>query len=285
MQRAGHYPAPPGVAPDVPGLEFGGVIESLGPDAKRLREGQRVLGLVAGGAQAEYVVTREALAVVVPEAVSDLDAGAIPEAYITAHDALFAQGSLAHGERVLIHAVGSGVGVAALQLAKAQGCLVFGTSRSPEKLRRAKEFGLDVAISPEQPAFDEIVMGRTGSHGVDVIIDFVGGPYLDRNLLALASCGRLVVVSTLGGVSALLSMRTLMTKRLRIVGTMLRSRSYEEKVTASNAFERDVMPLFASGAIKVPIDRSFRLEEAQEAHRHLEENKNFGKIVFDLAPA
>jgi putative PIG3 family NAD(P)H quinone oxidoreductase len=282
MQRAGHYPAPPGVAPEVPGLEYAGVIEAIGPEVHAFSVGQRIFGLVGGGAQAEFLVTREQLAVPVPDRLDDVHAGGTPEAYITAHDALFTQGSLAAGEQVLVHAVGSGVGLAAMQLAKAHGCVVFGTARTPEKLERAKSLGLDVAIDTSQTAFDEVVLALTAAQGVDVVIDFIGGPYLERNLLALGQRGRLVIVSTLGGVSALLSLRTLMTKRLRIVGTMLRSRSYEEKVAATRAFARDVVPLLASAAIEVPVDRTFRLEEAPAAHRYIEENRNFGKVVFDL---
>jgi NADPH2:quinone reductase len=282
LQRAGKYPAPPDVAPDIPGMEFSGAIEAVGPDVKHLTPGQRVFGLVGGGAQAEYVVTREALALPVPDAVTDLEAGAIPEAYITAHDALITQGSLSRGERVLIHAIGSGVGIAALQIAKSRAGTVFGTSRSSEKLKRAKAMGLDVAIDPATASFDEVVLARTASHGADVVIDFIGGPYLERNLIALAPRGRLVVVSTLGGVSAPLSLRTLMTKRLRIVGTLLRPRSFEEKAEATSAFARDELPQLSTREIVVPIDRVFKLEEAASAHRYLEENKNFGKVVFDI---
>ena len=280
LQRAGKYPAPPDAPADIPGLEFAGEITALGPDVRSLRVGQRVCGLVGGGAQAEFVLIREPLAIPLPDHVSDFQGGGIPEAYITAHDALVTQGSLTHGERVLVHAVGSGVGIAALQIAKSFGCFVFGTSRTADKLRKAKELGLDVAIDPENAAFDEVVGSRTGGSGVDVIVDFIGGPYLDRNLLALATRGRLVVVSTLGGVSALLSLRTLMTKRLRIVGTMLRSRSYEEKAAAAQAMGRDVMPLFENGSIAVPIDSTFALEDAAAAHRYLEANSNFGKVIF-----
>jgi NADPH:quinone reductase-like Zn-dependent oxidoreductase len=222
------------------------------------------------------VLTREPLVARVPDAVTDIEAGGIPEAYITAHDALYVQGMLISGERVLIHAIGSGVGIGALQLAKARGCTVFGTSRSKEKLEKAKALGLDVAIDVAEASFDEV------AHDVDVVIDFVGAPYFEKNLNALATRGRLVIVSTLGGSSASLPLRTLMTKRLRVVGTMLRSRSFEEKVEATRAFERDVVPLLASGTVRVPIDRVFKLEEAAAAHRYVEENRNFGKVVFSI---
>ena len=277
LQREGHYPPPAGIAADIPGLEFAGVVESVGPEVRSLSAGRRVFGLVGGAAQAEYVITREALAMSVPDSVDDISAGAVAEAYITAHDALFAHGSLAAGERVLVHAVGSGVGIAALQLAKAAGCHVFGTSRSVEKLEKAKSLGLDVAIDPQEMAFDSV------ARGVDVIIDFIGAPYFERNLAALAPKGRLVVVSTLGGTSASLSLRTLMAKRVRIEGTVLRPRPYEEKAAATRSFVRDVLPLLARGAIAVPVDRVFKLEEAAAAHRYLAENRNFGKVVFAVA--
>jgi NADPH2:quinone reductase len=276
LQRSGHYPPPPDSPQDIPGLEYCGIIEAIGPEVRSRETGERVFGLVGGGAQAEYLVTREGLSMRVPDAVSDIEAGGVPEAYITAHDALYAQGSLRTGDRVLIHAVGSGVGIAALQLAKAANCKVFGTSRNAEKLQMAKALGLDVSIDVRTDAFEEF------ARDVDVIIDFVGAPYFEKNLAALALRGRLVSVSTLGGVSVSLSLRTLMTKRLRIVGTMLRARSYEEKVDATRAFEPDVIPLLASGAVRVPIDRVFKLEEAAAAHRYIEENRNFGKVVFTL---
>ena len=276
LQREGHYPAPSDSPQDIPGLEYSGVIDAIGPDVTARKVGQRVFGLVGGGAQAEYLVTREHLSMLVPDALADIDAGAIPEAYITAHDALYTQGALARGERVLIHAVGSGVGIAALQLAKARGCFVYGTSRTPDKLEKAKSIGLDVAIDPAATPFDEI------AHDIDVVIDFIGAPYLEQNLKSLRTRGRLIVVSTLGGTAASLSLRTLMTKRLRINGTMLRARPYDEKVEATRAFERDGVPLLANGSMRVPIDRVFKLEDAAEAHERIAKDRNFGKLVFSL---
>jgi NADPH2:quinone reductase len=274
LQRAGHYPAPPGSPQDIPGMEYCGVVAGVGPDVRALKIGERVFGIVGGGAQAEYLVTKEALTMAAPDALSDIEGGAIPEAYITAHDALYVEGSLEPGERVLVHAVGSGVGLAVLQLAKARGCTVFGTSRSKEKLEKAKTYGLDVAIDPSADEFEQ------AARDIDVIIDFVGAPYFEANISALASRGRLVIVSTLGGTSAQLSLRTLMTKRLRIAGTVMRSRSFEEKVKATRAFESDVLRLLSNRYVRVPVDRVFKLEEAADAHRYLEANKNFGKVVL-----
>lgn len=282
LQRAGHYPPPAGIAPDIPGLEFSGVIEEIGPDVMRFAIGQRVCGLVGGGAQAEFVVTREAAAIPVPDAMTDIEAGGMPEIYITAHDALFTHGSLARGERVLVHAVASGVGIAALQLAKWHGAEVFGTTRSSEKLDRVRKMGLDVGIDTMSGKFDDVVLSQTGQRGVDVIIDFVGAPYFEQNLKVLATRGRLVSVSTLGGADVALSLRMMMSKRLRLVGTTLRGRSYEEKVAASAAMAADALPLFARGEIRVPVDKTFPLAEAAAAHRYLEENRSFGKVVFEV---
>jgi len=276
MQREGHYPAPPDSPQDIPGLEYSGVVEALGPDARARKVGQRVFGLVGGGAQAEYLVTREGLSMLVPDPVTEIDAGAIPEAYITAHDALYTQGALAHGERVLVHAVGSGVGIAILQFSKARACTVYGTSRTPDKLEKAKALGLDVAIDATATPFDEI------ARDIDVVIDFIGAPYLEQNLKTLRTRGRLIVVSTLGGANATLSLRMLMSKRLRINGTMLRARTYEEKVEATRAFERDAVPLLANEAVHVPVDKTFPLEQAAYAHELIAANANFGKLVFTI---
>jgi NADPH2:quinone reductase len=282
LQRRGHYPPPPGYPEDIPGLEYAGEVSALGSDVRHFRVGQRVFGLTAGGAQAEFLTTPEVLALSTPESLTDVEAGAIPEAYVTADDALFANGSLGAGDTVLVHAVGSGVGIAATQIAKSIGCRVFGTSRSPQKLERAVELGLDVPIDVTTQLFDDVVMRATHGRGVDVIIDFVGADYFERNLNALAEQGRLVLVSTLSGAKVQLPIDVLMRKRLRLAGTMLRRRSTEEKTAATRAFVDRVLPLLANRAIAVPIDRVFPLSEAAAAHRYMEENKNFGKIVLTI---
>ncbi len=271
LQRRGKYPAPPGSPVDILGMEFAGEVSAVGPDVRDLRVGDRVMGLVGGGAQAEFVATREPLVLRVPDAVTDVEAGGIPEAYITAHDALFAHGGLKKDERVLIHAVGSGVGLAALQLSKAAGAITYGTARSPEKLARAKEFGLEYAVDPGLPEFPN----------VDVIIDFVGADYLQRNVACLALLGRLVFVSTLSGPRADLDIAMLMRKRLRLAGTTMRARSDDEKAAATKAFA-GMLPFFADRRVVVPIDRSLPLEQAAEAHTIIEANKNFGKIVLTI---
>lgn len=280
LQRKGHYPPPPGFPEDIPGLEYAGEVVALGADARRFKEGQRVFGLTGGGAQAEFLTIPASLAVSVPETLSEIESGGIPEVYITAHDALFTQGSLAPGDTLLVHAIGSGVGAAAMQIAKASGCRVFGTSRSANKLERAVELGLDDPIDVTKELFDDAVMRATHGRGVDVIIDFVGTDYFERNLNALAVKGRLVFVSTLSGAATQLALNVVMRKRLRLVGTMLRNRPLEEKVAATRLFVDAVLPLLAAQSIKVPIDRVFPLDQAAEAHRYMEANENFGKVVF-----
>jgi NADPH2:quinone reductase len=282
MQRRGHYPPPPGFPEDIPGMEFAGEVAAVGPDVRHHRVGQRVFGLTGGGAQAEFLTIPDVLALPVPDNISDVEAGAIPEAYITAHDALLTQGSLAPGETVLVHAVGSGVGLAAMQIARVIGAKVLGTSRSARKLQRAVELGLDVPIDVSTQLFDDVVMRVTHGRGVDVIIDFIGADYFERNLNALATKGRLVFVSTLSGSDVKLSIRVVMQKRLRLAGATLRSRTVEEKVAATRAFAGAVLPLIANGAIAVPIDRVLPIERAAEAHRIMEANENFGKLVLTV---
>jgi NADPH2:quinone reductase len=271
LQRRGHYPAPAGSPPDILGMEFAGDVSASGPDVRELRVGDRVMGIVGGGAQAEYVLTSERQVVRVPDAVTDIEAGGIPEAYITAHDALFTIGSLKRGERVLIHAVGSGVGLAALQMAKLFGATVYGSSRTADKLMRARKLGLDHAIELSREAFPE----------TDVIIDFIGASYLQRNIESLAPLGRLVSVSALSGPRAELDLSMMMRKRLRIAGTMLRNRNADDKAAATRAFA-EMLPFFANRRIVVPVDRVLPLALAAAAHRAMEANENFGKFVLLL---
>jgi NADPH:quinone reductase len=277
-QRRGKYPAPPGFPQDIPGLEFAGVVEDAG--TTRWRAGTRVCGLTGGGAQAEFIATPGDLLLEIPPDVSDVEAGAIPEAYITAHDALVTQAALRARERLLIHAVASGVGIAAVQVAKALGCTTFGTTRTPEKLKRMEGIGLDFGCKPER--FDEAILAMTAGAGVDVILDPVGGAYFERNLNVLGQLGRLVILSTMGGASATLAIPVLMRKRLRVMGTMLRNRSHEEKAQATQAFARDLLPLFAGGALKPVIDAVYPLERAVEAYQAMESNRTFGKIVLTV---
>jgi len=277
LQRAGGYPAPPGSPPNIPGLEFAGEVDAVGPRVRTWKPGQRVMGLVGGGAQAEYVLSHEGLLVEIPQNLDFVQAAGIPEVFMTAHDALFTQASLQMGERVLIHAVGSGVGTAAIQLAREAEAMTFGTSRTPHKLELARELGLDVGLSNENFAAE--VNSLTKGEGVHVVIDFIGAPYLEQNLQALAMWGRLVFLSTMGGVQANVNIGMLMGKRISMRGVTMRTRTLEEKLAVTHRFSTDVLPLFANGRVKPIIEQVYPLEEIGEAHRVMGENRNFGKLV------
>jgi putative PIG3 family NAD(P)H quinone oxidoreductase len=282
LQRAGMYPAPAGVPRDVPGLEYAGVVDAVGADARRWKAGDRVMGLVGGGAYAEYIVTHEDEAVRIPDALTFEQAAAIPEAFITAHDALFTRMQLQRDESLLIHAVGSGVGTAALQLAKAAGAYVLGTQRSAWKLERAMTLGLDTAIDVTSVDFVEVVARHTDGRGVHGILDLVGGDYLHGTLRALRELGRIIVVGLVAGARAELDMRLLLQRRATIVGTVLRARSLIEKIDAARAFERDVVPLIEAGIVKPIVDEVLPLEDAARAHEIVEANGNYGKVVLTI---
>jgi putative PIG3 family NAD(P)H quinone oxidoreductase len=282
LQRLGHYPAPSGYPQNIPGLEFAGEVEQIGDEVRTWKQGQRVFGLTGGGAQAEFVVVPENHLAEIPANLDWAEAAAVPEVFITAHDALFTRANLRPGETMLVHAAGSGVGTASIQLARAAGAMVFGTSRTADKLERAKEFGLNgaVVINDDPGVLVEAVKDWTGGRGINVVVDLVGAKYLEANLTALARKGRLVLVSTTGGAEAMLDLSTVMSKRLTIVGTMLRARSAEEKATATRLFAEEVVPLLAAGTIKPVVDRVYKLEEVREAHTRMESNESFGKIVL-----
>ncbi len=284
MQARGMYPAPPGAPADIPGLEYAGEVDALGPDAVGpLRVGDRVFGIVAGGGQAEYVLTPERMAVPIPPGLDFVQAAAIPEAFITAHDAIRTQGELEPGGTVLIHAVGSGVGTAAVQVAHAMGCTVFGTSRTSEKLQKARALGLDHPIDPAEGDFARVVRERTDGRGVDVVIDFLGAPALAANLAALAIRGRLVVVGLLGGASTTLDLNIVLRKRLTIIGTTLRARPIEEKLAATRRFAEQVVPWLTRGVVRPVIDGVFDLDQYREAQVRLESNQVFGKVILRLS--
>ncbi|MFQ6116372.1 MAG: NAD(P)H-quinone oxidoreductase, partial [bacterium] len=280
MQRLGQYPPPPGVREDIPGLEFAGEVEAVGNKVTTFKPGDRVMGLISGASYAEKVVTQEYMAMPIPEDLSFEEAASIPEVFLTAYDALFPQLSLKLGERLLIHAVGSGVGIAALQLAKRAGATVFGTAGSDEKLTKAKDLDLDVGINYTTQNFQEIVLAETQGHGVNAILDLVGASYWEKNLACLAPLGRMILVGLLGGAKTEVNLSMILRKRLRILGTALRTRPLEEKIALTQTFQKHVLPLFASGKIKSVIDRTFPLKEAAQAHAYMGTNKNFGKIVL-----
>lgn len=279
LQRMGRYPAPFGAPQDIPGLEFAGEVDAVGPLVETIKPGQRVFGLVSGGGYAEYLLTTERMAVLIPDELDWLLAAAIPEVFMTAHDALL-QAHFTAGEHVLIHAVGSGVGTAAVQLIRALGGLSIGTARGAGKLSGARDLGLDHGLDAATWAADRVQ--HSGGRGVDLILDFVGSPYLADNLQALAPRGRLVLIGLMGGAQAQIDLSVVQRKRLQIIGTMLRSRVLEEKIAVTQAFARQVVPLLARGVVKPVIDRVFPLKDAADAHRYMEQNANFGKIVLQV---
>ena len=278
LQRMGAYPAPAGSPANIPGVEFAGEVDAIGPLVRAWKPGQRVMGLVGGGAQAEYVLTHEGLLAEVPENLSFAQAAGVPEAFMTAHDALFTQAGLRMGERVLIHAAGSGVGTAAIQLARASGATVFGTARTPAKLELARELGLEAGLSPQN--FASELRELTGDQGVHVVLDFVGAAYLEQNIEALGLWGRMVILGTLGGIQGNLNLGQLMGKRISLKGVTLRTRTLEEKMTVTRAFATSVLPLLASGKVKPIIERTYPLSEISAAHVAMGENQNFGKLIL-----
>jgi len=281
LQRRGRYPAPPGYPTDIPGMEYSGVVEAVGRGADSALEGSRVMGITGGGAYAERVVVPAATLVRVPANLEPVEAGAIPEVFMTAFDAVFLQAGLGQGETLLVHAVGSGVGTAALQLARRAGARTLGTSRTPAKLERAVELGLDVPVhAGAEEGWPDEVLEATAGRGADVVLDLVGAPYLEGNLRVLAPSGRIMVVGTPAGARGAVDLGTLMRKRATVRGTVLRARSTEEKAILARAFERDVVPGFESGKLRPVVDRIYPADEAAAAHAWMEENGNFGKILL-----
>jgi len=280
LQRIGRYPAPKGVDPRIPGLEFAGIVEEIGSEVWDVKPGDRVMGLLSGGGYAAKIAVEERMLLPIPESLSFEEAAAIPEVFATAYDALVLQLNLRIGERLLIHAVASGVGLAALQLAKTAGCVVFGTAGSDEKIARAKKLGLDVGINYRSQDFSEIVSAQTEDQGVDAILDLVGAKNWEKNLLVLARRGRLILVGLVSGAKAETNLALILNKRLTIIGTVLRARSLEEKVALTQSLRRHVLPLLEAGRLRPVIDRIFPLEQAAEAHAYMESNANMGKIVL-----
>lgn len=280
LQRKGLYPPPPGVPPDVPGLEYAGVVEAAGASCRQFAVGDRVMGIVGGGAMATHVVVSEREAMPIPAPLDFSEAAAIPEAFLTAFDALFVQGGLRFGERVLLHAVASGVGTAALQIVQAAGAFPIGTSRSAEKLERCKELGLEAAVHVASGSFADEVRRLSGGDGVDVVIDLVGASYLKENLRSLATSGRIVAVGLLGGAKAELSLGALLEKRATLIGTLLRPRPPEAKASLAQRFAKEALPAFANGTLRPVVDRVLPFAEVAEGHRLLEGNATFGKVVL-----
>jgi NADPH2:quinone reductase len=283
LQARGLYPAPAGAPADIPGLEYAGEIDALGPDVVgSIEPGDRVFGIVAGGGQGEYVLTHERMAVIIPPNLDFVQAAAVAEAFITAHDALLNQGRLAPGECVLVHAAGSGVGTAVVQIAHAMGCPIFGTSRTSDKLERLKSFGLHLGIDTSRENFAEVVLTETKGRGVSVLIDLLGGAVLGGNMAALATRGRLVLVGLLAGTSGSLDLNLMLRKRITIVGTTLRARPIEEKIAATLRFAGEVCPWLERGLVCPVVDSVFPFAEFHAAQARMESNGVFGKVILQL---
>ncbi|HZR13783.1 MAG TPA: NAD(P)H-quinone oxidoreductase [Acidimicrobiia bacterium] len=283
LQRAGRYPPPTDAPPDVPGLEFAGVVEETGPGVTEPAAGDRVFGIVGGGAQAEYVRTRAEHCAAVPESLDLRLAGGVPETFMTAHDALVTQARLQPGERVLVHAVGSGVGTAVVQLASAWKCPTVGTARHRSKLEAADGLGLTRGVLAPSP-FDAHALAQQITEVAgpcDVTIDLVGGSYLETDVHAAAPRGRIVLVGTLAGGSSAFPILVAMGKRLTVMGTVLRARSNAEKAEVTDAFAVDVAPLLGDGGIAPVVDEIVPLADAERAYERLASDETFGKVILD----
>ncbi|MGH9948663.1 MAG: NAD(P)H-quinone oxidoreductase [Pyrinomonadaceae bacterium] len=283
LQRRGLYPPPEGFDPKIPGLEFAGEVEATGSGVTQFKIGDRVFGISSGEAQAELLLSNAGLVARIPDNLNFTEAAAVPEAFITAHDAIFTQAKLNEGETLLIHAVGSGVGLAALQLANANGALTVGTSRTLNKLERCRELGLDHALHAPEGEFADELLAATNGEGVDVILDLVGGEYFEQNLRVLNPKGRLMLVGLTAGAKAEFDLGLALRKRATIKGTVLRGRSTEEKADAVSSFAKEVVPLFESGVLKPNIDRVFPAADVRRAHEYIESNESFGKLVVDFS--
>jgi putative PIG3 family NAD(P)H quinone oxidoreductase len=272
MQRRGLYPAPPGAPADIPGLELAGEVIERGAGANRFEVGDRVMGIVAGGGQAELAVVHERILMPVPENLSWTEAGAVPEVFTTAHDGVFTQAGLKAGERLLVHGGAGGVGTAAVQLGRAAGARVTATVRNPDHRDAVAELGASV-IAPE--GFEE--------HGpFDVILELVGAPNFPPNFQALDLWGRIMVIGIGAGAKTELNLGLAMQKRARIYSSTLRARPLEEKALTARAMERSVLPLLASGAVRVPIAATYPLEEAPAAYDRFAEGGKLGKLVLQM---
>ena len=277
LQRMGAYPAPADAPPDIPGLEIAGEVEALGAGVERLQVGDRVFGLVGGGGYAEAVVSHERALAKIPDGMAFEDAAAIPEAFITAHDAIVGQAGLQGGETLLVHAVGSGVGTAAVQLAHALGVFVIGTARTADKLERARELGMNAGVVPDGSKFADAVRAHAEP---SVVLELIGGAYVDEDIRAVKFQGRIMLVGLLAGARAEIDLGGILRKRLRIAGTMLRARPLEEKIAVMRTFEAQVVPLFQRGLIAPVIDTVMDLDAAAAAHTRMASNAGFGKIIL-----
>ncbi len=282
LQRMGLYPAPRGVPKDIPGLELAGEVDALGDDVTELALGDRVLGLVGGGAYAEHVVVHARTLAKIPDGMSFTEAAAIPEAFATAWDAMVSQGGLRAGETVLVHAVGSGVGTAAVQIVRALGGRSVGTARTEDKLARARTLGMDEGIVVKDGKFADRVREVTRGELVDLVLELVGGGYVAEDLGCVRTGGRIIVVGLMAGPRVEIDLAALLHRRVTMRGTVLRARPLEEKIAVGQELARHVMPLVARGALKPVIDRVLPLDRVAEAHALTADNATFGKVVLEV---
>jgi tumor protein p53-inducible protein 3 len=278
LQRRGLYPPPPG-ASDILGLECSGVVSELGPGASRFTLGARVMALLGGGGYAERVVVHEDVAMPVPDQMSFEVAAAVPEAFLTASEALLVEAEVRAGQRVLVTAAASGVGSAAVQIAKLRGAFVIG-SASADKLASVTALGADLALDRNRADYVDAVLAATGGKGVDAIVDFVGASALERHQACLAARGRLVLIGLLGGASARLDLGRILMKRQRICGLVMRTRPLSEKIELVERFERELWPALEAGALSPRLDQVFDWCDVAAAHARMEQNGNIGKIVL-----
>ena len=283
LQVRGAYPPPAGYSANIPGLEFAGEIEAFGDGVSNWKVGDRVFGITAGEGQAEYIVSDARLLMPIPDRLGFVEAACVPEAFVTAHDAIVTLGGLEPKQHLLIHAVGSGVGLAALQIAKSRDALVVGTSRTADKLDRCREFGLDTGVVVSDPGdFSTRVLEATSGLGANVILDLVGGAYISESLKSLSPRGRLILVGLTSGRSAEIDLGMILQKRANVIGTVLRPRPLGEKALATRLFAGDVLPLLADGSLVPNLDRAFPAAEVREAYRYLGSNESFGKVVLEF---
>ena len=281
LQRRGLYPPPAGES-DILGLEFAGEVAAVGEGIESFARGDRVFGLCAGGAYAELLLVDASLAVPIPSNMSYESAAAVPEAFYTAEDGVFSLGELAEGEAVLIHAGASGVGTAAIQLAAAAGARVIATAGTAEKAARCEELGAALGVNYRERDFTEAVDELTGGAGADLLLDLVGASYWDRNISSLRVGGRLVLLGLVGGTRTEADLGAVLRKRLRIIGSVMRSRSIEEKSEVTARFRERILPRIESGELKAIVDSILPFEEVRDAHVRMEENLNIGKIILRL---
>ncbi len=279
LQRRGLYPPPPG-ASDILGLECAGVVSQAGEGVRAVRPGDRVMALLSGGGYAERVVIHERMAMPIPPSMSFTEAAAIPEAFLTAIEALFHRAQLETGQTVLIHGAAGGVGSAAVQLAHGHGAKVIATASNGDKLAKAKELGADLLINHKAQDFETVILEQ--GLAVDVILDSVGAAYWQKHARLLANNGRLIVLGLLGGAKVEVDFSTLLKKQLQLVGIVMRSRELIDKILMTQRFISETLPLFEQGVLKPVIDSVFPLDQARQAHERMEKNENIGKIVLSV---